>query len=354
MIVRGQGNLTQRRISKGRPRKRWRLGLASSRVDVCLSCNVEDSCHQWSDPAISVGLASKVWHWFLSCNPGSYNHKTGKDLRGGLFSLSPPSECWTPPLHFLWHQDTHQVLSYPHISPICSMPLPWSKPPSPMPGNHSVADANVCLLTTELAPFVGTCTQWFSQQFWIVIYVSEVGKLKHEKYSVIIQGCTGSQLWYWDSNIDMAPKSVPFLCVSISKYWYCLLCPYLLPVPVVPGYSRTKKCLSRLGPTINTTCVHSLIPHYFFIRNKHSTNLMYSLFNSQVSSGPRLTIHSLAEPYLPAPSLSHVSSPRPLCPQDWRVLPCTPVVCPICPQYVALGKQPAILSCVFAPFRLDP
>lgn len=59
-------------------------------------------------------------------------------------------------------------------------------------------------------------------------------------------------------------------------------------------------------------------------------------------SGPRLTIHSLAEPYLPAPSLSPQAPPA----QGLSVhkieqvlLPRIPVVCPICAQYVALENN---------------
>lgn len=120
---------------------------------MCLSCNVEDSCHQWSDPAISVGLASQVWHWFLSCNPELYNLKTGKDPWGGLCSLSPLSGCWTPPSPSPLAPGHSSRPLFPshfshlfHASPLVKTSVPHAWKPA------------VCLLTTELSLCRHLCT----------------------------------------------------------------------------------------------------------------------------------------------------------------------------------------------------
>ena len=125
---------------------------------MCLSCNVEDSCHQWSDPAISVGLASQVWHWFLSCNPELYNLKTWKDLRGFILSLSTE-----------WMLDSSLSISSGTRTLITSS-LPLTFLPSvpclslgenlhpPCLETTATAAANVCLLTTELSLCRYLCT----------------------------------------------------------------------------------------------------------------------------------------------------------------------------------------------------
>ena len=97
---------------------------------------------------------------------------------------------------------------------------------------------------------------------------------------------------------SMVLKSVLFLYASISRDWDCLS-PSLPCVSPVPGNARAKTSNGsqksfKASPGINATHVYNLISHYYFVGKKHSTKLVYSLFDNQISSGPlHLTIHLL-------------------------------------------------------------